>query len=159
MPDMLVKLYDLPPLAPVLEQMEAQGIHIVHAKPWHQTQLREFIETHFSRRWADETALAFTHQPATCFVALVDKPGEKEREIVGFAAYECTCRDFFGPTGVREDMRGKGIGKALLLAALWAQREMDYGYSIIGWVGPADFYKKCVGAEIIPDSSPGVYKY
>lgn len=33
-----------------------------------------------------------------------------------------------------------------------------YGYAIIGWVGPAEFYAKAVGAVEIPDSTPGVYR-
>jgi hypothetical protein len=33
-----------------------------------------------------------------------------------------------------------------------------YGYAIIGDVGPAEFYRKTVGAVEIPDSTPGIYK-
>ena len=80
-----------------------------------------------------------------------------QREIVGFAAYECTRRGFFGPTGVVSTAQGKGIGKALLLASLWALREMGYVYAIIGAAGPVRFYQKTVGAIIIPDSEPGIY--
>ena len=53
--------------------------------------------------------------------------------------------------------QGKGIGKALLLASLWALREMGYVYAIIGAAGPVRFYQKTVGAIIIPDSEPGIY--
>ena len=53
--------------------------------------------------------------------------------------------------------RGKGIGRALLLSALHAQRAQGYGYSIIGGVGPAEFYAKAVGAVVIADSTPGIY--
>ena len=37
-------------------------------------------------------------------------------------------------------------------------RAEGYGYAIIGGVGPAQFYEKCVGAVLIPDSSPGIYR-
>jgi len=63
----------------------------------------------------------------------------------------------FGPTGVLQSARGKGIGKALLLACLWSLREMGYVYAIIGAAGPVRFYQKTVGAIIIPDSEPGIY--
>ena len=33
-----------------------------------------------------------------------------------------------------------------------------YGYAIIGWVGPAAFYEKAVGAVMIPGSEPSVWK-
>ena len=38
-------------------------------------------------------------------------------------------------------------------------REEGYVYAIIGGVGPVKFYEKCVGAQLIPDSDPGVYRY
>jgi GNAT superfamily N-acetyltransferase len=57
-------------------------------------------------------------------------------------------------------MRGKGVGKALLLAALEHQKSMGYMYSIIGGSAPdaESFYAKCCGAEIIEGSKPGIYK-
>jgi len=96
--------------------------------------------------WVDESQRCFVHSPPTCFVAIADG------QIVGFAAYEVTRRNFFGPTGVSDAHRGRGIGRALLLASLNAMRELDYKYAIIGWVGPADFYHRCVGATLIPGS-------
>ena len=45
----------------------------------------------------------------------------------------------------------------LLLSALHAQRAQGYAYSIIGGVGPAEFYGKAVGAVVIADSTPGIY--
>lgn len=37
-------------------------------------------------------------------------------------------------------------------------RDIGYAYAIIGGVGPAAFYEKTVGAILIPDSAPGVYR-
>jgi predicted N-acetyltransferase YhbS len=113
--------------------------------------VRRFVETNFSRSWADEISVGFASQPVSVFVATI------ERELVGFAAYECTRRGFFGPTGVIPAAQGKGIGKALLLASLIALREMGYVYAIIGAAGPVDFYRNTVGAIAIPDSEPGIY--
>ena len=45
----------------------------------------------------------------------------------------------------------------LLLAALHAQRGQGYAYSIIGGVGPAGFYEKVVGAQLIEGSTPGIF--
>ena len=98
-----------------------------------------------------EADRAFNYMPITCHLAV------RERQIAGFAVYESTRRGYFGPTGVREDLRGSGLGAALLLACLESMREMGYGYAIIGGVGPAKFYEKTVGATIIPGSDPGVY--
>ena len=51
-----------------------------------------------------------------------------------------------------------GIGRALLLRSLAAMRAEGYAYAVIGGVGPQEFYKKCVGAMLIPDSVPGIYR-
>ena len=151
MPDMLVNLLRLPPVEPALEELRAAGVVVRRARPWELTQVREFVAENFGRAWADEISGGLVRQPATVFVAL------REGRLVGFAAYECTRKNFFGPTGVVESERGRGLGRALLLAALRGLREMGYAYAIIGGVGPAEFYERAAGALLIPDSSPGVY--
>jgi len=151
MPDMLVKLYTLPDNRELISRLAGEGITIRRVQPYEFSKLQDFVRTNFDQAWADEIGASIACQPITCFIAL------KENKIIGFAAYECTRRDYFGPTGVNEVYRGRGIGQALLLACLHAMKEMGYAYAIIGSVGPADFYNKCVGAEIIPDSSPGIY--
>jgi GNAT superfamily N-acetyltransferase len=151
MPDMLVRLYDLPDAEPYERRSRAAGISIRRAQPWERTPLRSFIETHFPGPWADETEMAFAGHPITAFVAVLD------RALVGFAAYECTRRGYFGPTGVREDVRGNGAGAALLFRCLNAMYEMGYAYAVIGGVGPAEFYEKVCGAFVIPGSERGIY--
>jgi len=71
--------------------------------------------------------------------------------------YECSRRGFFGPTGVLPELRGKGIGAALLLRCLESMREMGYAYAVIGGVGPASFYEKVCGAFLIPGSETSIY--
>jgi GNAT superfamily N-acetyltransferase len=151
MPDLLVNFLKLKPLESLLEEMERAQIVIRRAQPFEMSKVRDFVEKNFSVAWADEISVGFANKPVTVYIALIDK------EIVGFAAYECTRRGFFGPTGVIENAQGRGIGKALLLASLWGLREMGYVYGIIGRAGPIEFYQKTVGAVIIPDSDPGIY--
>ena len=151
MPDMLVNLLRLPPAEPALAELRAAGVVVRRARPWELTPLREFVGEHFGRAWADEVSVGLVNQPVTVFVAL------REGRLVGFAAYECTRKNFFGPTGVLESERGRGVGRALLLAALRGLRELGYAYAVVGGVGPAEFYERAVGARLIPDSSPGVY--
>lgn len=74
----------------------------------------------------------------------------KDKKVVGFACFEATRPNYFGPTGVLESMRGMGIGKALLLRSLLSLRERGYAYAIIGWAGPTAFYEKAVDAIPIP---------
>jgi GNAT superfamily N-acetyltransferase len=89
--------------------------------------------------------------PLACFIAV------DGGTLIGFACYEATCRDFFGPELVHPDARGRGVGKALLLAALHAMRAEGYAYAIIGWASSVDFNRKAVGATVIEGSTPGIY--
>ncbi len=151
MPDMLVKLLELPPLGPAMHQMADAGIIIRRVLPHEQSAVRAFVDKEFGVGWGDEISVGYTNKPTTVFIAL------REGRVVGFGAYECTHRAFFGPTGVSEAERGNGIGGALLLACLWGLREMGYAYAIIGGAGPTGFYTRVSGAVPIPDSSPGIY--
>jgi len=147
MPDMLVNLLALP----TLQTLSDDGVTIRRAQPFEMTPVRQFIEKNFSVAWADEISVGFANKPVTIFVAT------RDARVIGFAAYECTRKAFFGPTGVVENERARGIGKALLIASLHGLRELGYVYGIIGGAGPADFYREAVGAFEIPDSAPGIY--
>ena len=148
---MLVNLLKLPLLPPLIDEMKAAGVNIRRAQPFELTPVRQFIEQNFSVAWADEVSVGFANKPVTVYVAT------RESGVIGFAGYECTRRAFFGPTGVAESERSRGVGKALLIAALWGLRELGYVYGIIGHAGPIKYYQEAVGAVVIPDSDPGIY--
>lgn len=152
MPDMLVKLYALSPVAPELDRMQAANITLRRPLPPERQIVVDWVRQHWNPHWASESSVAFAHHPAHAFIAIEDQ------NIVGFACYDCTALGFFGPTGVLSSHRRRGIGRALLLAALHALREKGYAYGIIGGVGPAEFYEKHVDAVVIPGSAPGIYK-
>jgi predicted N-acetyltransferase YhbS len=152
MPDMLARLYDLPDAGPYVERAAAGGFAIRRAERWDRDRMRAFATRCFGDLWAVEADRAFNQTPITAYVAT------RGPEIVGFAVYECTRRGFFGPTGVREDLRGQGLGAALLLRCLESMREMGYAYAVIGGVGPAEFYEKVCGAFVIRGSEVGIYR-
>jgi GNAT superfamily N-acetyltransferase len=152
MADLLVRLYALPPLEPALEAAGGAGITVRRAAAAERGAVVEWVRTHGSPGWASECEVAFARHPLGCFVAV-----EKKDRLVGAACYEATCRGFFGPELVHPDARGKGAGRALLLAALHAMRAEGHGYAIIGWASSIDFYKRTVGASVIEGSDPGVY--
>ena len=150
MPDMLVRLYDLPDSQALAARLEAEGVHCRRAEPFERSATVRFVTDRWPA-WEDEATAAFARVPPTVIVAI-----EGER-IVGFAAYNATRPDYFGPTGVDEGHRGRGIGTLLLLRALEALAAEGYAYAIIGGVGPAAFYERAVGAILIPGSEPGIY--
>ncbi len=151
MPDLLVPLYTLPPRADGEGQIAGQDILVRRANTFEMSRVGAFIRAHFSESWADEMAATFARQPVSGYIALDDG------RIVGFAAHEATRRAFFGPTGVAPTYRGRGIGRALLIASLWGLHDLGYAYGIIGAAGPTEFYQKTVGAIVIPNSTPGIY--
>ncbi|ETT72971.1 GCN5-like N-acetyltransferase [Paenibacillus sp. FSL R7-277] len=153
MPDMLVKLYDLPDNGALLERLRGEGITVKRAMTGDKQAIVDFVGHHFTDSWRNECETAFSPLPVHCYIAV------KEGSVIGFACHDVVMKNFFGPTGVLDDYRGLGIGKALLLECLSAMRQNGYGYAIIGWVEDAlPFYEKCVGAIAIPDSFPGVFR-
>ena len=152
MPDMLVKLYELPDASPLLEQLKHDGIVIRRAMAYDQRQLARWVLEHFNGFWARGCSEPFSKKPISCYIDI------EQGKLLGFACYDATYRNFFGPTGVLESARGRGVGKALLLSCMHAMAAVGYGYAIIGGVGPADFYAKTVGAAEIPGSTPGIYR-
>lgn len=145
--DLLVKLYDLKDDPELTLNLNAQGISIRRALPADMHKVCAFARENFSEGWASECMASIVHDG--CFIAVKDKM------ILGFACVEAM-KDYFGPTGVLESERGKGIGKALLLRSLRAMHEMGYAYAIIGYVNDAlGFYQKTIGATEIAGSIPG----
>lgn len=153
MHDMLVRLMDLPEISTAeKELLEKEGIVFKRPIPPEKSIVVDWVGQHFSTNWADETEAAFTALPVNCFIA------QRGQEILGFACFESTAKNFFGPTGVLPSERGKEIGKILLVKSLFALKEMGYTYAIIGGVGPATYYEKTVGATIIEKSEKSIYQ-
>lgn len=152
MQDMLVKLYALPDFSSLKHKLIENGITFRRPLAAEKSIILDWVQKKFGTGWASETDVSFSYQPITCFIAI------KDERIIGFACYDSAYRNFFGPTGVDEAFRGIGIGKILLMECMEAMRSQGYAYAIIGGVGPADFYTKTIGAELIDGSDPGIYK-
>lgn len=152
MPDMLVKLYDLPEFESVRQYEARTGITIRRAIAPEKHVVAKWVGEHFSQGWVSECEVAFSKSPNTCIIAT------ENNKLLGFACYDATTKGFFGPTGVDEHQRGKGIGKMLFLYTMYLMRLDGYGYAVIGGAGPTEFYAKTANATIIEDSKPGVYK-
>jgi len=150
MQDMLVRLYALPSQDDAVAACAARDVTIRRALAPERHAVLDWVRAHFASSEA-EVETAFAQVPVSCFIAV------RGDAMLGFACYDVTCRNYFGPEGVAAAERGHGLGRALLLAVLHAQRAQGYAYAIIGGVGPADFYAKTVGAIAIPESTPGIY--
>ena len=98
-----------------------------------------FIEHNFGAIWRFEASHA-----DTIFHV------REEGEIAGFATHEANNRGlgFFGPTGVAEQFRGRGLGKELLLASLADLQRRGFDRVVIPWTDAIAFYKKSCGARV-----------
>jgi len=90
--------------------------------------------------WGAESRGAIVRTPIACHVALLDG------EFIGFAAYDTNRRGWFGPMGTSPRSRGTGVGAELLRRCLRDYVDQGLTSCEIGWIGPAAFYEKTVGA-------------
>lgn len=152
MSDMLVKLYELKDESELFTRLSNLGIQIKRVLSPDRTKVLDYVRDNFHENWVNECLAALSNNPTTCYVAVKDK------KIIGFACYDATAKNYFGPTGVSEEARGNGVGSALLNKCLSSMWEDGYGYAIIGWCsGAAKFYEKAVNATVIENSFPGIY--
>jgi len=149
--DLIVKLYDV---IKIDEFSFLKDGSIIIKRPIgpEKKVIVEWVEQNFSKGWASECDVSLSKTPPTCFIAV------KNGSIIGFACYDSTSKGFFGPIGVLKAERKNGVGKALLIKTLKQMYFDGYGYAVIGWAGPVEFFKKTVGAIEIPDSEKSVYK-
>ena len=118
------------------------GVH--RAMPADRNRVLRFIEKDFGAIWRFEAAHAFNVGEPTIFYA------EENGEVIGFAAHDVNNRGlgWFGPTGVRSSLRGKGIGSRLLLASLADLRRLGHQRVVIPWTDAVEFYRRACGAEV-----------
>ena len=152
MQDMLVRLYDLPDVTEEEKKLNASGIKIKRPIAPEKHVVVQWVRENFSELWASEVDVAFSRSPVSCLIAY------EGATITGFACYDTTSKNFFGPTGVSEKYRGRSIGKILLIKVLDSMKNDGYAYAIIGGVGPHEYYEKTVGAVLIKDSERSVYQ-
>lgn len=167
MADMLVRLFSLPPMDSLLEKLDSEGIVLRRAHPSEAGIIVSWVRENFHEKWAAECRGALEHRPVTCFIAAalltVPEPDNDPynlppERLIGFACYDIISKGMFGPEGVHPEYRGLGVGKALLLVCMHAMANDGYAYAVISWAGPTEFYEKTVGATLIENSEPGIFR-
>src|SRR3954469_24755500 len=116
MADLLVKLYDWK----LSDRPAPPGVSVRRAFAAEKRLVAQWVAEHFGERWARECEISFMRSPVAWFIATDGLDG------MGFAPYDAAGRGFFGPTGVMENARQKGIRHSLLLAALQDMASQGY---------------------------------
>ena len=143
MRDMLVRLHGVPSSESAIRRASEAGVLLRRADARDADAYRRLVDREFAETWHGGMDEALARDDPSAFVAIAGD------DLIGFALWDIGYRGYFGPTGVAESWRGKGIGAALLLATLAAMHAHGYAYAVIGKVGPAEFYEHVCGAELI----------
>jgi ribosomal protein S18 acetylase RimI-like enzyme len=108
------------------------------AGPAERRAVMEFIERNFGEIWAFESERAFASAAGGVVFA------EEHGAIAGFAAVEANNAGLgtFGPVGTDPRTRGRGLGRALLHAALGVLREAGYPKVVIPWIASSEYYER-----------------
>ena len=101
MPDMLVKLYKVKEDPALEARLAANGIQLKRALAPDIQRITGFVRENFGDGWANECLAGILRDG--CWIAVKDK------KVVGFACFEATRPNYFGPTGVLESMRAVGL--------------------------------------------------
>ncbi len=106
----------------------------------------EFVKEEFFGDWCEEAKLSFSNEPPTTYIA-IEKYTD---EVVGFATYNAQFYGSFGPTGIKKELRGKGIGSILLKWTLLDMKANGQKKCQILWVvgDTVKYYSKVVNAYI-----------
>ncbi len=147
MPDLLVPLFNLP------DAENVKGIWIGRPLAHQSPGILSFIRENFSECWEAEARVGFSLTPPSILVAVEQESGKPS----GFCCWDCTAKGFLGPIGTLENVRGRGVGRVLVLSCLKSMREAGYAYAIIGDAGPVDFFVSICDARVIEGSTPGIY--
>ncbi|MHA1508667.1 MAG: GNAT family N-acetyltransferase [Promethearchaeota archaeon] len=132
-----------------------EGYKFERVRPENFEKTYDFVKQQFpNNTWATEVKFSFNFNPPTTFIAK-----DANNNIVGWATHSQFFPGSFGPTGVKESLRGKGIGAILFLWCLWDIKQKGLHTSEIMWVegNTIKFYSKVSGAYISPIFYP-MYK-
>jgi GNAT superfamily N-acetyltransferase len=123
------------------EALASQGVRICPIKPEYVPGLLDFIEREFGSDWqrlARESVIEICKDqlsPSNMFIAIANE------KCVGFCRHE---GERFGPLGVTQQERGKGIGSILLFRCLEAMKAKGFSKAWMMWTNDrtAKFYAK-----------------
>ena len=144
--DILIRLYGIKDYSDAFRALREKGIVIKKVMDVNASEVVEFTERNFSKVWAEEVRFAVFHR--NCYVAT------EGTRPVGVVCVQATAPEFFGPIGVLEECRGKGVGSALLHRAVLSMKDKGYKYMVAGAVrGPmARIIRRYYETIEIPDS-------
>jgi len=136
-----LRLYTYPHrVSRVQEQLQKDSIDLRTASPSEKQELCDWIERQFTIFWSNETEYAFAKRNPSVVIAK-----DRRGNILGFATFDGVAPGRFGPTGVDQSQRGRGLGTVLLFDAFQAMREAGQEMAVVHWTDLLFFYTQIPG--------------
>ena len=135
----LRSFYIPPRIVRMERKLKQEGISFRKASVQEKKAITMWVGEKFSPFWAYEVGLGFSKESTSVWLA------EYEGRFVGFAGYSLLEPNWFGPIGVDEEMRGKGIGSVLLYKAMNSLRLSGYRIVTVPWTDLLFFYTQLPG--------------
>jgi len=120
--------------------MHEESLEIRVATPSEKGELGKWIEKKFTVFWRDETERAFSKEIPSVIIAK-----NRNNTILGFATVDGVAPGRFGPTGVDETMRGRGLGTVLLFDAFQFLKREGREEAVVHWTDLFFFYTQVPG--------------
>lgn len=110
------------------------------AKSEDKDELVEFVKNEFDGSWSNEVKMAMEgSNPNSGSIIVRDTEGS----ILGFAAFHGSNPQWFGPMGVREDLRKEGFGRLLFYSAIKEMMSRGITSTTLPWInGKEEFYPR-----------------
>ncbi len=105
-------------------------------------EVKDFVTGEFTVSWAQEACAAIHNTPAGFCSVLRDK---ESNTVIGFAAVNGTNPNWFGPMGVRSELRKQGLGHLLVYHTFLTAKQRGMKHLLIPWInGKETFYSRFV---------------
>ena len=121
------------------EDLVGGGTTIRLAEPGEKDRIRDFVREKSGFSWSFEAARAIGPKGSGVWIA------EDGGDITAFSVFGALEHHWFGPIGVSEDRRKKGLGSVLLFKTLQSMKDLGIPRAIIPWTGHLYFYSQVPG--------------
>jgi predicted N-acetyltransferase YhbS len=109
------------------------------AEPGEKERIREFVAGKSGFNWSFEAARAIGPKGSGVWIA------EDAGEIIAFSVFGSLEHHWFGPIGVDEARRKRGLGSVLLFRTLESMKDLGIPRAIVPWTGHLFFYSQVPG--------------
>lgn len=121
------------------EEIRSGGVNLRLAEPGEKGRVEDFVRAKSGFNWSYEAARAVGPRGSGVWLA------EEGGEIIAFSVFGSLEHHWFGPIGVDEARRKRGLGTVLLFKTLNTMVDLGIPRAIVPWTGHLFFYSQVPG--------------